>query len=691
MKDYFPVPSTSFFPRLATSTLLIGLLLPSTSLAQNVTCSNAATILTYNYTGSAQSFSVPTLSAGQEMSNIHIETYGASASDAAGLSGPDLPGAIFQNSPGGVGGKGGFAEADLTVPASGTVLNVYVGGAGIGSVGGFNGGANGGNFLAGAGGGASDVRLGGTAESNRVIVAGGGGGGGRGGCQVGVLTILGGAGGNASAASGANGTNSQAGGGGAGGSVGSGGAVGSGCFAVPAQAGSNAVGGVGGKGGDGPSCCCVERPAGGGGGGGFIGGGGGGAGAAGTTGCVSNDTGAGGGGAGGSSFVDATLANANLVSGNNTGDGLVKLCYTITTFPAPVLNPSNIVDNQAGGPTLINTLITYTVTFNEDINSSTFSALDVANAGTSSITVGNIQETSPGVFSVEVTPTTVGTLQLSIGPNISNTHGTPMSAAVDDDTTITVFVDSIPPSILPSQIVDDKNGGPVSNGTLVTYTATFSEDINAASFSGADVTNAGTASFTVGTISESSPGVFTIQVTPTSAGTLILTLGPSISDVNGNSMSAAVSDDTTIVIPAPPTPTPSGTPTATPTPTPPGTATPTATPTPAQASRVTVLNSSEGNSKIPAPSFRVLSETERLVQVQLCYDFRNFVAPNGNVFGVINRVGRRGSVANVRLTRRQPCMSARLTQTGTYTGATLQRTNRRPFSIFSNLVRFQIR
>ena len=689
MKDRYSVPTTLILPRLAASTFVLGLLLPGASSAQNVTCATAGTVSTYNYTGSSQTFTVPTLLPGQTISNIHIEAYGASGADAAGISGPTVS-STYQNSAGGAGGLGGFAEADLTTPSGGTTLGVYVGGAGSAATGGFNGGGNGGTLSAGAGGGASDVRLGGVAESNRVIVAGGGGGGGRGGCQQNVLTILGGDAGDASAGAGINGTNSVAGFGGAGGTIGTGGAAGIGCPLAAGTQGSNAVGGIGGAGGPGATCCCIERPGGGGGGGGFVGGGGGGGGTAGNTMCQFNHTGAGGGGAGGSSNVDASLANPNMTSGVRSGDGLVKLCYTITSFPAPVLNPSGIVDDQAGGPTLLNTLITYTITYNEDIDSSTFSALDLANVGTAAISIGNIQETTPGVFSVQITPTTIGTLQLSVGPNVSNTHGVPMTAAVDDDTTITVFVDSVPPSLSPNQIVDDKNGGPVAIGTLVTYTATFSEDINASTFTAADVSNAGTSTFTVGAINEPSPGVFTVQITPTSAGTLVLTLGPSISDLVGNPMSAAVSDDTTIVVPAPPTPTPSATPTpspsATPTPTPSGTATPTPTPN----SRVTVLNSSEGNSQVPAPSFRVLQETSRQVQVQLCYDFRNFVAPNGNVFGVISQVGRRGYVANTRLTRRQPCMSARLTRAGTYTGMTLQTRSRRPHNIFSNLVRFQV-
>lgn len=59
-------------------------------------------------------------------------------------------------------------------------------------------------------------------------------------------------------------------------------------------------------------------------------------------------------------------------------------------------------------------------------------------------------------------------------------------------------------------------------GQVVTYTFSFSADIDAATFTSADLLNTGTAGVTFGTISEVSPGVFTVQVTATSAGTVTL-------------------------------------------------------------------------------------------------------------------------------------------------------------------------
>jgi len=111
------------------------------------------------------------------------------------------------------------------------------------------------------------------------------------------------------------------------------------------------------------------------------------------------------------------------------------------------------------------------VSFNEDINAATVSAADFTNAGNSAITIGNITEASPGVFTVQVTPTTAGTLQLRIPVTavIEDTAGNPLDndPALDDNTIITV---NIPPSDPyaswsgEAAFGDDENGDGVANG-----------------------------------------------------------------------------------------------------------------------------------------------------------------------------------------------------------------------------------
>jgi hypothetical protein len=122
-----------------------------------------AVVTQFDFTGSAQTFTVP---AGVTI--ILVDAYGASGTTSI----PDYGGNDYL-------GKGGRVQTNLTV-TPGDVLNIYVGGTFnyIGfppNMGGWNGGGNGGGNGR-AGGGATDIRIGGTSLSDRVIVSGGGGG-----------------------------------------------------------------------------------------------------------------------------------------------------------------------------------------------------------------------------------------------------------------------------------------------------------------------------------------------------------------------------------------------------------------------------------------------------------------------------------------------------------------------------------
>ncbi|CAN5358406.1 hypothetical protein BH09BAC5_BH09BAC5_02220 [soil metagenome] len=106
---------------------------------------------TFNYTGSMQTYTVPS-----NVTSIAIDAYGAEGF--------------------GSGGTGGRVQATIIVTPN-EVLDVFVGGAGGATTGGYNGGGVPGSSGGyGGGGGASDLRQGGAALNNRVIVAGGGGG-----------------------------------------------------------------------------------------------------------------------------------------------------------------------------------------------------------------------------------------------------------------------------------------------------------------------------------------------------------------------------------------------------------------------------------------------------------------------------------------------------------------------------------
>jgi hypothetical protein len=247
------------------------------------------------------------------------------------------------------------------------------------------------------------------------------------------------------------------------------------------------------------------------------------------------------------------------------GSGIVIVKYPYALLGAPPTLVS-IVDNKSGGPISNNTLVTYTVTFNKDMDASTVDADDFENADSAGVTIGTVTETTltSGIFTVPVTPTNGGTLRLQIkaGAVLNDADGIPLvtTSALPDDTTITV--DATAPTLAGSGIVDDKSGGPVWRDTLVTYTVTFSKDMDASTVSASDFGNAGTAAVTIGTVTEPSPGVFTVPVTPTGDGTLQLkvNVGAALNDAVGNALDTTsdILDDTTITVVAPPGNTGSG-------------------------------------------------------------------------------------------------------------------------------------
>ena len=101
-------------------------------------------------------------------------------------------------------------------------------------------------------------------------------------------------------------------------------------------------------------------------------------------------------------------------------------------------------------------------------------------------------------------------------------------------------------------ITDNTTGSVIGFNTVVTYTITFSEDIDLTSVSGADFDNAGTSTITIGTITEttSTSGVLLVPVTPTSGGTLQLRIpvGATISDVVGSLLLPPVLDAETFTV-----------------------------------------------------------------------------------------------------------------------------------------------
>lgn len=255
----------------------------SSTTTQTVTVVNCPPIgsntVTFNYTGAAQTWTVPS-----GICTVNIEVWGAQGGD------PNT----------GRAGLGGYATGELTV-VPGQVLNIYVGGAGTLSAGGWNGGGthSGSTVEFGGGGGGTDVRAGGITLNDRVIVAGGGGGAGST-CPTSATTFGGHGGGlTGGAPSGSCNSGNQP----TPGDQVQGGQPGGYSCNFTCGPGSFGQGGVAGG-----SCGCGAT---GGGGGGWYGGGG-------SCHCKA--------GAGGSSYIGG-VTNASTTTGIRSGDGMVVITY----------------------------------------------------------------------------------------------------------------------------------------------------------------------------------------------------------------------------------------------------------------------------------------------------------------------------------------------------------------------------
>ena len=240
----------------------------------------------FSFLGDIQYFVVP---AG--VTSITVTITGASGGDAT-VSGQT-----------GYGGKGGVISNYVLTVFPGETLHVYIGGQGLSNgEAGFNGGGDAcisAQFLAGSGGGASDVRREPWGPPDRLIVAGGGGGG---------YGPFGSAGGNAgypmgSAGTKGSGTNNPGGG------------------ALAAAGGSAGGGSCGSPGalGLGGSCCSGSQGPGG--GGGYYGGG------------TGQATGAG----GGNSYAPGTPMTSIAAT---SGPGSATFTYTVPPSASPTVAPS---------------------------------------------------------------------------------------------------------------------------------------------------------------------------------------------------------------------------------------------------------------------------------------------------------------------------------------------------------------
>ena len=407
-------------------------------------CSGATCTVTFTFTGDFYTWTVPSTA------RYTLEVWGSQGGSAG------YNGTVLQ-----AGGAGGYAKGDIDLTASNSI-SIYVGGQGAGlsgtstSVipdGGWNGGGTGyigsstSDYRGSGGGGATDIRVGGSALSNRVIVAGGGAGGVK---YSGYGTNYPGVGGGLSGGNGSTATyNVSQPYNGKGGTQIAGGVKGQNCGG--AFDGTLGTGGASEK---------SNGYGGGGGGGGYWGGGGGGCGM---------------GAGGGSGYVGGVLSST-LTAGNasmpnpsggtmtgRTGNGIARITYdntiSATTFSTSQTSPTNIGTGST---------VSYSLVLSQSVSDLT--ASDFQFGGTSTCNTPGLSG-STTTYTVTVTNCTEGTLILQLKANsITGTSTGPPSISSAN----TVIIDRTLPTI--SSVIAPANKTYIPSETP-TFTMVFSESI----------------------------------------------------------------------------------------------------------------------------------------------------------------------------------------------------------------------
>ena len=249
---------------------------------------------------------------------------------------------------------------------------------------------------------------------------------------------------------------------------------------------------------------------------------------------------------GGALQFGVLAGTATDVAGNplaSSGSDSVSLTVDATA-PSVV----SFTDNKANNAVKPGVPVTYTITFSEPIDPASLTAGDFVNAaaGGAQFTAGTPIQVSSSVFTVQITPTTEGSLQLSLpAGSVTDVAGNGLSPAAFAAETITV--DATPPTVV--SIDDGDADNIVTAGRTLTYTVVLSEMIDNASISAGAFTNAGTSTITIGTITQVSPGVLKVQVTPTTPGTLQLQVtAGTLADLAGNKQAVNGLDDDTLSV-----------------------------------------------------------------------------------------------------------------------------------------------
>lgn len=269
----------------------------------------------------------------------------------------------------------------------------------------------------------------------------------------------------------------------------------------------------------------------------------------GTTYTVTANTGSGDGTIGLNLVDDDTIADTagNLLGGTGTGNGN----FTGQVYSIDKTTPSttSFVRQTPSAATTNADSVVFRATFSEAVTG--VGAADFAVNSSSTATVTAVNAVSATQYDVTVSGGNLASFNGSVGlnfaasPTIADLAGNAVPNT-EPSTDEVYTLDNTAPTVT---ITDNVSGGPITVGTVITYTLTFSEGVTGVEVG--DLSNNGTATGSFANFTAVNATTYTVQYTPTAAGTVILRVsnaGAVIQDTATNPLATPVNDDTTITV-----------------------------------------------------------------------------------------------------------------------------------------------
>ncbi|WP_252946859.1 Ig-like domain-containing protein [Roseivirga pacifica] len=206
--------------------------------------------------------------------------------------------------------------------------------------------------------------------------------------------------------------------------------------------------------------------------------------------------------------VAANVAEDAATNGNTAA--------TQFSVEADLTNPGVTITSAVADPT--NGTFSATFAFSEGVTGFVVGDITLGNA-----TASNFSQTSPSVYTADITPTTDGTVTIDVAVNLAEDAATNGNTAA---TQFSVEADLTDPGLtITSSVADPTNGA-------FSATFTFSEDVTGFVISGITLGNATASNF-----SQSSPSVYTADITPTTDGAVTVDVAANVAEdaaTNGN-------------------------------------------------------------------------------------------------------------------------------------------------------------